>query len=285
MPEPMDALKQGLAELYKSGNFTDFEIDRGRQIFKVHKAVICAQSRYFWAPCGKNYAEGSEGRIVLKAASDDDKDDGACDDPQAIKLMVEFFYHLDYNVDIAKPALEETVPPISASKTRALSLVEKMEQFRLSARTESSSPSSETVAQRRLPLHKRNLYDCLGPQPIPLRAKENAEDAVMHAKVFAAAVKYQVAALQDLAATKFSIAASHGWEHPTFADAVLVAYTTTPDSMRQIRDVVATIILRHNSLLDKGCIEDVVKMIPNLNFELLRLALGMKAVGDGRNQG
>ncbi|KAK3619917.1 hypothetical protein LTR22_025803 [Elasticomyces elasticus] len=42
--------------------------------------------------------EGQTGKIELKATGESD-DDATCDDPEAIKLMIDFFYHLDYNAD------------------------------------------------------------------------------------------------------------------------------------------------------------------------------------------
>lgn len=39
--------------IFQSNEFSDFEIRSGSQSFKVHKAVICAQSAYFRAPCAQ----------------------------------------------------------------------------------------------------------------------------------------------------------------------------------------------------------------------------------------
>ncbi|KAK3616470.1 hypothetical protein LTR56_025938 [Elasticomyces elasticus] len=81
MSGPVDVLKQGLGERYKSGDFSDFEITCGHHTFEVHKPI-----------------EGQTGKIELKAIGESD-DDATCDDPEAIKLMIDFFYHLDYNAE------------------------------------------------------------------------------------------------------------------------------------------------------------------------------------------
>lgn len=52
--------------------------------------------------------EGATNSIELKAigsGGENDNDDEACDDTEAIRLMVHFFYHLDYE---AKPLASAT---------------------------------------------------------------------------------------------------------------------------------------------------------------------------------
>ncbi|KAK4903053.1 hypothetical protein LTR49_026896 [Elasticomyces elasticus] len=127
MSEPVDVLMQGLAEsvsrpppppppprpppqaaqrgdahikFFDSGELSDFTILCGRYNFNVYKSIICAQSRYFRAPCGRDYAEGRRASIKLKAVGEGDSDsdsDLARDALEAIKLMVQYFYHLDYD--------------------------------------------------------------------------------------------------------------------------------------------------------------------------------------------
>ncbi|KAK4897486.1 hypothetical protein LTR49_027973 [Elasticomyces elasticus] len=103
---------------------------------------------------------------------------------------------------------------------------------------------------------------------------------VMHAKVFAAAVKYQIPALQKLAASKFRRAAQISWNDRSFAEATRIAYTTTSEDIRDIRDIVVKSINEHCSLLDKASVETAIKDIATLNFELLRMARGMPAVAE-----
>jgi hypothetical protein len=41
--------------------------------------------------------EGKLGVVRLKATTDDAEDDvDSCDDPEIVKLMIEYFYHFDY---------------------------------------------------------------------------------------------------------------------------------------------------------------------------------------------
>ncbi|KAK3634626.1 hypothetical protein LTR56_015206 [Elasticomyces elasticus] len=304
MSGPIDTFKQGLAELYASGDFTDFEIVCGQRSIRVHKAVICAQSRYFRAPCGRQYAEGNIGRIVLKAIGEGDDDEESCDDPDAIKLMVDFFYHLDYAARPILPAVEKPKALAIASST---SLSQPGPLFGSPFAPRTTVSTGRQVPASIFGTHAAGVTaastspgsafgstvfgSVAAPQPLqrpppphifPV-APISDGNVLMHAKVFAAAVKYQVLALQDLAASKFAAAAKASWDHPTFAEAARVAYTTTTDDFRQLRDTISSVLHQHKGLIDKVSIESVVKATPDLHFELLRMARGLPAVSANRS--
>lgn len=116
------------------------------------------------------------------------------------------------------------------------------------------------------------------------RRREGEADGnpLMHAKVFAAAVKFDIPALRKLSASKFASAAEVNWNHITFAEAVRSACTTTPDDVRELRDIVSNTIHCQSHVLDKVSIEAVVKDIGALNFELISLARGMPALAESR---
>ncbi|KAK4890626.1 hypothetical protein LTR27_010665 [Elasticomyces elasticus] len=92
MENPMQTFVQGLQKMQQQEKLVD--------LFKVHKAVICAQSDYFSAACSNSkFEKGQSGDLItLKAIGGEDGDDKACDDPEIIKLMVHYFYHFDYKV-------------------------------------------------------------------------------------------------------------------------------------------------------------------------------------------
>ena len=178
--------------------------------------------------------EGDSKVIELKAiGSDDSDDDDACDDLVAIKHMVHFFYHLDYDVQpAAKRGVADPLYPVQLHSKALASL----------ARSTSKTPATA----------------------------DTDSTMTMHAKVFAAAVKYQVPALQVLAASKFASAVRSFWSHQTFAEAVRIVYHTTPDDVQELREVVADAITTHEELLDKPEIKTAVLEINGLAYELLR---------------
>ncbi|TKA58164.1 hypothetical protein B0A55_11304 [Friedmanniomyces simplex] len=308
MSGPADVLKQGFVELYRSGELTDFVIECGQHKLRVHKVLICAHSKYFRAPCGKDYAEGEEGRIVLKAVGEGD-DDEACDDPEAIKLMVDFFYYLDYSAG-SIPSTPASTPATGAANVtpgipakapvnapRSLFQFDEPQSLFGSPNTlagQTKRPSGSGfggfVASTPRPIAPHTLAPSLFGPPAHARPDTSPKtsapapatdgNVIMHAKVFAAAVKYQVPAMQKLSASKFVAAAKSRWDHPAFAEAARIAYTTTMDDFRQLRDIVSSTLHEHRVLLDMASIESVVKGTPDLHFELLRLARGLPAVAE-----
>ncbi|KAK5123689.1 hypothetical protein LTR85_002325 [Meristemomyces frigidus] len=91
-------LKLGLESLFKSQKFSDLTITCGSYSFNVHKAIVCAQSGYLDTACRKGtFKEGESGLIALKCVDAEGGDtDASCDDPEAVMLMVHFFYYQDY---------------------------------------------------------------------------------------------------------------------------------------------------------------------------------------------
>ncbi|KAK1067296.1 hypothetical protein LTR12_014367 [Friedmanniomyces endolithicus] len=247
MEDPMQAFKQGLTNLYENEKFADFTIICGPHTFRVHKAVICAHSEYFTIACsGGSFREGEKGELILKAAQPDDDGDETCDDPEAVKHMVHFFYHLDYDATSSqgvKAKLADSSGQVLSEPSRQLAIA--------SASSESSGRKPKTT--------KRSKR----------AAAEVAGNMVMHAKVFAAAVKYQVPALQAMAASKFIAAVEVSWDNDIFAEAAHIVYTTTPEEVRALREEVAKTITEHGALLKKAAIEAVVRDIDGLAYELL----------------
>ncbi|TKA25335.1 hypothetical protein B0A50_06239 [Salinomyces thailandicus] len=239
---PVAALKQGLASLLETGELADFTIVCGPHTFKVHKAILRAHSEYFGAL--SNFAEGEKNSIELKAIGSGDGDDDACDDPDAIKLMTDYFYHLDY------------FAPFMLSPSE----------------TEPATPA-ETGDQTH---PERRSYNSVPPPPLYLCNRIGPTDGnmVTHAKVYAAAVKYHVPALATLAAAKFQKAVDVNWDHNSFAVAVHLAYTTTPKESRDLRETVASAITRHDNLLYKPEVEATVCGITRLAYELLKKSRG-----------
>nr|POF22197.1 hypothetical protein CFP56_36282 [Quercus suber] len=172
--------------------------------------------------------------ITLKAISNETEDTEGCDDPEAIKLMIHFFYHFDYTGPIIEYMDDK---PAKSPKKKARSMWSDFDDF---------AP-------------KPNKSDC---------------STTTHAKVFAAAVKYQIPALRALATGKFQIAAQKAWNNDEFCEAVQIVYETTPEVCRELRDVVADTIMAHRTLLEKPEMTAVILSIDRLAYELLKECLG-----------
>jgi len=241
----------------------------GPHVFKVHKNIICCQSDYFLAAASSGRfavralasvmlrdgvltsdQEGEEGKITLKAIGSEDGDE-TCDDPEAIKHVVNFFYHLDY---VVNPATTSTpAPPVPEVLA--------------------NPPNGLRTPARKLPAKKgkkRPRQSSSTTESAKAAAEVDADDMVMHAKVFAAAVKYQVSALQTLSAVKFTAAVQTRWDDDTFAEAARVVYTTTPEDVSVLRESVLDALQQHTSLLEKAGVEAVMREIGGLSFDFVK---------------
>lgn len=96
------------------------------------------------------------------------------------------------------------------------------------------------------------------------------ESLVTHAKIYAAAIKYQVDGLRDLAAEKFEDCIKFLWDHEVFAEVVTIVFNSTPDDVAQLRNIVIDTMYSHiETLKDKKDIQAVLSDIPRLACILL----------------
>ncbi|CVL07633.1 uncharacterized protein FMAN_14510 [Fusarium mangiferae] len=74
-----------LADLLKTGDYSDLTISCGKDQYHVHKAIICPRSPFFKAACDGKFKEAQTGTIDLPD-----------DDPIAVRMMIEYLYHATY---------------------------------------------------------------------------------------------------------------------------------------------------------------------------------------------
>ncbi|KAK5707796.1 hypothetical protein LTR97_000334 [Elasticomyces elasticus] len=96
--DPTRVLKNGFRKLRDLEVFTDLTIICGRQSYKVHKALVCAQSGYFHKMCCNSPYQASHVTITLGRLDDQcsylsDAAKGH-DDEKAVEQMIDFFYGL-----------------------------------------------------------------------------------------------------------------------------------------------------------------------------------------------
>jgi hypothetical protein len=105
------------SSLEDRGDHADLMITCGSDAYKVHKAIMCSQSEFFNLACRKHtdavgdFKEAQSGIIDIPyrkvgantTEPQDFKWDTDADDPKCVKLMIHYFYHLDYlEVETAK---------------------------------------------------------------------------------------------------------------------------------------------------------------------------------------
>ncbi|KAB5531395.1 hypothetical protein GE09DRAFT_1146941 [Coniochaeta sp. 2T2.1] len=83
--KPMAVLTEGLGSLFIEGKYSDLTVACGPSSYRTHKAVLCTQSPFFAKACDGSFKEASTGIIELTE-----------DDPEAVRMMMHYFYHHDY---------------------------------------------------------------------------------------------------------------------------------------------------------------------------------------------
>jgi hypothetical protein len=161
-----------------------------------------------------------------------------------VKLMVGYFYHLDYlrddNAAAASALIEVEDSPAPPKNKGKKSTPAKKARASTSAPTEAALPPSLNV------------------------------HLIEHAKVFAMAVKYRIAALQNLAAQKFQAEVIEHWNHEDVAHAIHVIYTSTAEDVTQLRKVAVEVLNAHrDELLLKPEITTLLRSITGLACDLL----------------
>ncbi|MCJ1245142.1 hypothetical protein MMC30_002343 [Trapelia coarctata] len=79
------AYRDGVQSLLTSGKYHDFVICCGDRSWKVHRAIICSQSKYFTGICDGDFKKSHENKIDLQG-----------DDPKLVEQMVLFLYTARY---------------------------------------------------------------------------------------------------------------------------------------------------------------------------------------------
>ncbi|KAF5569597.1 hypothetical protein FPANT_13896, partial [Fusarium pseudoanthophilum] len=85
MGAAQNAQSEALANLLKTGKYSDLTISCGNDQYRVHKAIICPRSNFFEAAFSGEFKEAQTGEIDLPD-----------DDPVAVKMMIEYLYHDTY---------------------------------------------------------------------------------------------------------------------------------------------------------------------------------------------
>ena len=188
------------------------------------------------------------------------------DDPEIVKLMIDYFYTLDCP---PFPAQVTAPPPVMV-----LGFPPAMSQHRtIGAILESDSKSDDPFSSLGTAKGKKKKHAVpMGKEP----AKSPQEpDGTSHlitlAKMYAIADKYGIKGLQSLSQDKFKLAAANNWNHSDLPSAIYTVYTSTPDSNTGLRDIVVNLISGRMSLLRKPKVEALMREFNGLAFDLLKL--------------
>lgn len=190
------------------------------------------------------------------------------DDPELIRLMLDYLYRLDYDYTNGKTSSRDVTElrpePTSVRDREALDDAPVMCQ-----------PGHLQLFRRRHVAEEEIKKD-KGRISFDENLETNDVDwprspktgLATHARMYALADKYQIGGLKALAQRKFQKAALQHWNSEEFAPALHIVYTSTLEEDRGLRDVVISAISR-DRLLEKPEVRATVKGLPELAFGLL----------------
>nr|OQO29842.1 hypothetical protein B0A51_01999 [Rachicladosporium sp. CCFEE 5018] len=85
MEQGVESMLAGIHARLNDGRYSDLTIDTQGRSWKVHKVIVCTACGFFEKACDGNFKEAAEGVINLPD-----------DDPDAVQVMLEFFYNGDF---------------------------------------------------------------------------------------------------------------------------------------------------------------------------------------------
>jgi hypothetical protein len=184
------------------------------------------------------------------------------DEPEHVKAMVYYFYHLKYVIPNASPddtsdngelASLATLPKSEVIPAYSCDDIWPVYGYHPSVHVKKGKKSSSAAVP---------------PPPEP--SSQKFPRLVFHAKMYAMADKYNIKNLKLFAQERFSDALQTGWSHKEFPVAIRTAYETTLDTDQGLREPLVKVLLSRPALLDDAEVEAAVKDIPNLAYELLK---------------
>jgi hypothetical protein len=280
-----------------TGDYSDLRIVCGDLEFKVHRCVVCLRSSYFELACRENrwkvsllglvfgsstvqpadsHQEGTEGVIELKSNAtsatkgeeeedeEAEEEDFSCDDPGAVRHMIDYMYLLDYTVagDVHRSRSTK-----QASDNTSLSGAWRPKQRKILPIRRSQSPASvATEAPPGPDEHSPGKPEINIHSPAPMD-----KILTMHARLYGLGAKYHLRPLQNLALQKFKAAAQLSRTNEDMASAILVTFNSTPESDRRLRDALIEEMVKyaHDMTQDLG-VETAIKSVDGLAFALFK---------------
>ncbi|KAK3334164.1 hypothetical protein B0T19DRAFT_484060 [Cercophora scortea] len=233
--ETRKELMGSLHKLFENGLYSDLTIKCGPDEYKVHKAIVSTRSKFFKACDNDFFVEGRTGVVELREV-----------DPVAVKLMVHFFYHLDYPHQDPPVKVEDISP---------------------------GPPSTDAVI--------RELEDEWNGVVIGLKKKKKrmetyvatgrAPNLSIHAKVYELGERYGIRGLKALALGKFKGELRYHSTSGDFLEAIEVVYSPDwgNDNDDAMRKAIVQTINANRSLLNRPAMQDLVRKFNELSFDLV----------------
>ncbi|KAF2134922.1 hypothetical protein P153DRAFT_329795 [Dothidotthia symphoricarpi CBS 119687] len=257
--------------LLKSGAYSDLTVTCGDDSYKVHRVIVCERADFFARAIKFGGQKEAENRTI----------DLPEDDPDVIKLLIQYLYEGEYEPLLPTDGSEGSLPrKVAQPKIIPPPSTSGYGQAPMTYDFPHSCEYGYCNYPRLCPHHicgtncryTCNMFTCqiCSPPQLPLPALNGTSfQLVTHAKVYEMADKYDVVGLKALAVEKLSRACEHFWDHDDFAVAANYAFSTTMENDRGLRDLVSTTISKHIELVEKPEIKVLLSQFNGLALGIL----------------
>ncbi|KAA8626527.1 BTB domain containing protein [Pyrenophora tritici-repentis] len=242
-------LNAKVQSLLITGDYSDFVITCGVDIYNVHKAIVCTQSGFF-----QRAERFPAGKLPLKEAAED-RVNLPEDHPAIIKLLVQFLYEGEYEPKLLKEIagrIPLIVPAVKDFHYVFPHTCEQLGRCRASkwgvCHHHDCNPDTCGNACRGF-----ICKECTG-----VSDNSSPDDLILHAKMYQAGDKYDVPGLKMLSREKFSRLCVKYWDHELFPTACGYALSSTPDEDQGLRKILCETILAHTKLLKMEVMEEAL---------------------------
>ncbi|CZT12787.1 uncharacterized protein RAG0_16492 [Rhynchosporium agropyri] len=215
------------ASMFSTGKYSDLLIKCKGKEWKVHRAIVCLQSKPLTAAIDGKFKEAMTGEINLYG-----------NEPEIVQCMLQFLYTSDYkdgSIEVMTQAITNApesaeTPPWTSIKKRKVAkakVVKISDPHELVATSAFVSPSIITY--------------------------ENSAAPLINAKVYIIGDQLDIQALKKLAKVKYEALVSETWNSDSFMTSLELLYKETSEDDRVMREAAVKIAGQHaKELCDRG---------------------------------
>lgn len=185
------------------------------------------------------------------------------ENPAIVKLLVQYLYEGEYTVPRA------TTPPHPTNSDPEAHVC--VEHYRRGQKGDLDiCYHGRFFNTCSTPCHSR--FCVLPEAPAPNEPDDDHNPLLIHAKVYVAAIKYDVAGLEAVVEQEFMQACDDRYDRPSFAVAARYVFENTPENDRGLREIVTKTVVKHgHDLLKKPDIFALVTQFSSLATAIIRM--------------
>ncbi|KAI9832043.1 MAG: hypothetical protein M1819_004587 [Sarea resinae] len=235
-----DQLVSEVTRSKETGQYSDLTIICGSRQFKVHRNIVCPQSKFFEVACNSGFKEASTGEILLPE-----------DDPNEIEHLIAYLYTGKYDKlgenDGQTLTRCNVVETATSSRKKAISTRASQSSPDDSCITLSGNPSGSVVGS-------------------DLPCGSFLDDV----RMFAIADKYLIPTLRDVVFRTIKARLDRKWKVHDFCSAVKEAYLLRGSTIPELTEFIASnAFRRRNKLHEHQAFDELIAEVGLFARDLL----------------